>query len=1076
MNSIIIKGLGSDYLTNGLQTTPSAVRDPIGPVFKPRLPNTGVDKDQILDSNGNIYQYSSETECWAEIGQVVVPDPVSIENDGIVTSNLFKKLELIKKLVDGGADFSLFKLQYKTDKPPYYFYFHSSDDSIRFYPESQNELRIEVDQGRLYQKLLRGCCKGPKGPKGDQGEPGLDGEPAADELPKQPSSVVDDTFVFSSIVNLPIDTPVSFRIFEEDQILEAIVPLDGSEIILTLDSSVEIEESATEFNISTGTDDTATISGQIKFLSGTTQINSWYYKVRQRGPKGETGNPGFGFFELQTQIVDDLNIRSSNAIISVRKSNLNNNIFFLQQPIFEEICVSNIKATQSTEPFSNDINQVKFAGVEVTTKDCKYVGTHTYKTTITSIGVDTTPPEIEFPAWSPTGDCVLPHRYHQYKFEWYNNVERRYPYKIATTPSPPEQCCAEDFFFCPNIGDNPCGIEGVVPAPVPQMFDDCGCDSPIADQIQGDGVNIGNMDFCVPCISEDGTSCNATIAFLGCINGAVNPFRGTMEVCGICEFKVVINRDSSTFSGGSLEEESSSFYIDDDQVHSTIVITSRLGTSTITDGGRAEVDTLPSSTTFFIETVGTPPDCVKDVLDIQVNVNDLNANYCYGYQIIFTGVSTCEGEEVPPSPPTTPPAPPAPPPTPPAPPTSPPSPPSSGSEPVEIPVDFLPEGELVTGSLDLEEARILEISYEESLADWSASNDQIISLSIDNVKNATIIRSPQDLISDQVLSESSLAFDDILIDVFNAALQNEGPYGSGAYFPKSTTFNTYLFLKTRTQPVRIDTWTNIIVYVSNLEDGQRQVYITARLKSAQVEFASGSTMLTRLSSFSGTGGTITALYQTFSQDPILAYNNGSNSVMTQGVINVAYGEPITYPTFEGARTGLPGESAVTPCTEYNLQLEFDSVVSETAFWEQNFASFGSGTAQLSNQSFPAVPSTAGSGAGPIHGNTVATQTSTINIENLSTQIPNDADTINMYIYIHAGTNGKVVTGTLLINGSSAGSFSHDTNTLGSGWQQVTATGSYSLNDVNSAQIIITSDDGSVDIEISQLYLAVLSSC
>ena len=106
------------------------------PSFKPRLPIYGAqDGDQVITSSGNIYEYNAEKNEWVCIGIMADPDTVSDVSDGLVTPDVYRKLTLIQELIERGFDFSTFKLDTDVDSEPYFYYFYSSDDLVKFTPE-----------------------------------------------------------------------------------------------------------------------------------------------------------------------------------------------------------------------------------------------------------------------------------------------------------------------------------------------------------------------------------------------------------------------------------------------------------------------------------------------------------------------------------------------------------------------------------------------------------------------------------------------------------------------------------------------------------------------------------------------------------------------------------------------------------------------------------------------------------------------------------------------------------------------------------------------------------------------------
>lgn len=495
----------------------------------PKLPTYGMqDGDQILDAQGNIFEFDAEQGSWIYRGEIQPQSLVSINNDGLIYPEIYRKLQLLQEMIDRGIDFNIFKL----DTPgniPYYYLFNSSDDLIRFYPESRNKLRVELDRSRLYHKFLRTCCIGPQGAIGDQGAAGRDGLPAANETFKSPSNVTQNSIKFSTTVSTPIDTEISLRLFRgetDDVLVEYLVDISGAtgkvivggkdgnltedqlraadllreargkyqegytddaleklneilglgvdqeatqEIIDSINNGEGFPDSAMPLTIIIYDDDidivitdtviefdldTNTLSGTLTFSSGTSDISLWKYKARQRGPKGKSGSDGSPFLVVEEQTLDDPLIRSSTAIISARRSGLTNNIFYVSNDLTTETCVSNLGITAATLP-TGDLLQAKFAAVKTTTRRCKDVGFYQYDKP------EYEAPPLELPSWDPTPDCVSSARYNQYKYEWWDIAEPKYPWRIFRPTRPNEQCnCQEDLFWCPNVGDNPCVAEG----------------------------------------------------------------------------------------------------------------------------------------------------------------------------------------------------------------------------------------------------------------------------------------------------------------------------------------------------------------------------------------------------------------------------------------------------------------------------------------------------------------------------------------------------------------------------------------------------------------------------------------
>jgi hypothetical protein len=688
----------------------------------PALPGYGMqDGDQIMDSNGNIFEYNAETNGWIYRGQIEVPDVVTRDSDGLVYPSVYRKLELIQELMDRGIDFGIFKLN-TPGETPYYYFFYSSDDLIRFYPESGSRLRMELDRGRLYQKLLRTCCPGPKGAQGTKGSTGRAGIPAEDEEFQNPISVTGGVFEFETTVATPIDTEISLRLFRGDQILvEYLVAIEtGSEIVSVggatrnlsedekaaaelefeargdaaeghIDEAIEKLQQILDLGIETVDseniqlmidslqadnvlpestnpltiiiyDDNIDVSitgteihfdnsnnrlwGTLAFTSGDSDIASWKYKARQRGPKGKTGTDGSPFIEVLSQTVGDPSVRSGSAVITVRKSDLTNNIIFLNGTLPDDVCVSTLALSASTLPL-DEILDIKYVAAKVTTKRCKDIGSYQYQPP------DYNPPDLELPAWEPTPDCVSAARYSSYKFEWWDSTDPKYPYRIVTPPRPEETCCQEPFFWCPNVGDNPCGVnhwrcggieklpsgiadaqglscdgearEPILKAPMPHPPDcNCECDSPIAFELQDGGYLLGTV-----ILGPNGEDTNS-IAEYSVIDGRTDTYKANFRSDGPIEIVISLDWKPEVCGGEAVEEENCQ-YRENCEVHTTVVFEDKNQNAEIDGGGVSELSTIPGTLTFNVRPLS------GDEVDININImiNDTRSQCCRGYQMMM---------------------------------------------------------------------------------------------------------------------------------------------------------------------------------------------------------------------------------------------------------------------------------------------------------------------------------------------------------------------------------------------------------------------------------------------------------
>jgi hypothetical protein len=664
------------------------------------------DGEQIIDSSGNIWEYNAEQDEWIYRGVIEVPDIVTFDQDGLVYPSVYRKMLLIQELMDRGLDFGVFKLD-TPGSTPYYYFFYSSDDLIRFYPETGSKLRIEFDRNRLYQKLLRTCCAGPKGLQGLTGAAGRSGIAAANEKFKFPTSITAGAFEFSTTVATPIDTAISLRLFRNDTelLVEYLLEVSGTNVvsinaagevlsedelaaaeleseargeaaegnidgaltklqeildlgingrvqsiidtlnetnvwpeqtaalqIIVYDDDIDIDRTGTEINFDPLT---SQIWGTLGFTSGDDDIADWKYKVRQRGPKGADGVDGSPFLEISEQVLGDPQLKSGSAIVSIRKSDLTNVINFLSNDLPDDVCVSNLSLSSSALPIEDVLNS-KFIAAKVTTRRCKDVGFFKYDVP------EHEPPPLDLPAWEP--------------FEWWDLTDPKYPFRIVTPPRPNEQCCQEPFFWCPNVGDNPCGVnhwrcggleklpsgaanaqglacdgsahEPILKAPEPHPPEcDCDCDSPIAFELQNGGLSYGTVVL-------DAAQSSYSNGDVSVIDGRTDTYKVNFKASGNVDVVVQLDWEPNV-CGGEGEENKNCQYKEDCAVHTTIIFEDNNSNAEISGGGASELSTVPGSASFTIRPLsGSDIDVVLNVM-----VNDTQSQCCRGYEIRVGAVS-----------------------------------------------------------------------------------------------------------------------------------------------------------------------------------------------------------------------------------------------------------------------------------------------------------------------------------------------------------------------------------------------------------------------------------------------------
>ena len=457
----------------------------------PRLPKTAPDGTQVADITGNIFEFNTELKGWNGRGVIRAFEVVNEEQAGLITPDIYNRLKLIQKI--GASAFVKFKLD-ADEGIPYFYLFSSTDDLVRFYIELQEGnpvIRFEVDRARLLQKLLRTTCIGPRGPKGAVGDTGTPGRPAALEKYYHPVVILPSSLGIDVDVETPIETDISVRLFKEDASafsVEVMVPLSGSvgSTVKVVDRTVNATGSLTF--------ESGRVIGSITVTGDIGDITKWQYKARQIGPKGVDGRDGYNFVEIVTKFFDDPFLKATEAIMSLRKSPIGGGIYFVKKNLFEEVCVGSLRAASGVLPIGS-VDSALWVSTAVTTASCKNIGYFQFQE------VAFEAPVLDLPAWEPISCCIDRTHHDQFKFDWFRKAEPVVPYTIVTDPIPPEQCCQADFFVCPNVGDNPCGMAGTIKPPV-RPPSKCVClDCPGGDQLQ-QGLELppGDEEISVSCV------------------------------------------------------------------------------------------------------------------------------------------------------------------------------------------------------------------------------------------------------------------------------------------------------------------------------------------------------------------------------------------------------------------------------------------------------------------------------------------------------------------------------------------------------------------------------------------------
>lgn len=604
----------------------------------PKLPSKFglVDKERVADANGNIWEYNVEKNEFLYKGQVTTLLDVNEDQNGLVTPDVQRTLELIQELIDQGYKFGKFRLKTDVDNP-YYFYFNSSDDLIKFKPEGSSILRIEVDEARLYQRLLRNCCIGPKGMAGERGDPGKDGKPAALEVFKTPNKAVNGLIELTTTVNSPTTTPISLRLYNaaKKQMAEFLVDIESGQLTYVLDETVDIEETATIISYDKST---FVLTASIHFLNQ--DISKWSYKARQKGNVGADGDDGNPFLEIVNELLPDPTLHSTKAIVSLRKSGATN-VVYLDKEVFEKVTVSRLSATAGALP-PKDIVKAKFVAAEVTVRNSKDIGYFDLEKRLGE-ATDSIPiPELDLPAWVPQPGCGQRNRWSAFRFNWWDVADAPYMFRIVPTNRPPERCCEQDFFWCPNVGDQPCGIKGAFNrAPnieMPKKYQDeciCECDNPIEFELQSGGYTFDLLDATTEAFKTNTALVGSQDSV---IDGSADKFFVDIMINGPVKIEVKIEPKPDV-CGGPAKERRDCAFKDGKKIHCHATIQDLSGGITWDSPQVVEGEDFPGTLEFRMRPQSTPnattrlPDYVTAKARVAIVANTTFINLCRGYRV-----------------------------------------------------------------------------------------------------------------------------------------------------------------------------------------------------------------------------------------------------------------------------------------------------------------------------------------------------------------------------------------------------------------------------------------------------------
>ncbi len=544
----------------------------------PRLPRKPDDGAEVCDKYGNRWRFSGEQESWISRGLLQTPVTVSETADGVITPDIFDRLQKVRTFVNSGFDLKPLKIAPGRDA--YWYYFRSSDKFVKFQPEGEDTLRIEVDRGRLFQVLMKQVCPGPRGEKGEIGDRGRGGRPGPAEICYEPSKIEQNRLDFSIITPTPllgdrtdIELPnnhvpdISVRVFKvtlprrtdglvaskigtkpkpgEVAVYDPLqhlaiyyhgLPAEAATFQATRDLLVKQSMGALAVNVcpialsrilaipigstvdrvpvvtvlvdplgvakprvsydrrfpvdvnkSLNTvqynHDTGIVCGSIYLQNNLPWEGTFCVKSRQRGPDGQPGRPGDSTVRIVECSLDKTSVFATCPIITARLDCEQQAIFSICSDIVSQVCVEEVKLAANAGILNGrSALNTSFASAQMVLDDCKLIESYTLEL------VDDEFDELDLAHWSPQPGCVTKRHYDRHKFNWVKETDipacdeavkwygpnglvrpGKYPWYLGKA-KPPEQdeCCQEDFFYCPNVqvGCNNVGpLQPVSPPP-----------------------------------------------------------------------------------------------------------------------------------------------------------------------------------------------------------------------------------------------------------------------------------------------------------------------------------------------------------------------------------------------------------------------------------------------------------------------------------------------------------------------------------------------------------------------------------------------------------------------------------
>jgi len=399
----------------------------------------------IVDFSGNRWVFDADLNQWINIGRSLETEVVNHQRNGILTPDMAQLLDDI-----GEYDPTDFKISPQLGV--YYYLIKSADASLFTMSVEGSRLRIELSRNVAANLMNCLACRGNKGIKGVTGEDGEDGLPGPSERSHIPQ--IDGNMLLISVedVPAPLDTDVSFRIYNDDTdgYIEIIVSVDtdGWSILLSTET---VDEELTEISFIDGKFDA-------KVVIDHDWGDGWRVKVRQIGPGGRPGDAGETFLTILESSVYGAD--ATQSVVSIRKGQ-DDGLYYIRKDLGELPTATlrpygtfNVQdACVITTIISSDSGQATSQDKFVATEPCIGSNKGIWRWLFSAQTGEWT--DLILPQWIPDPSCQ------GWSFDWWHQFEgtnSEVISKLREASSMPQQCCQEDFFMCPNLGDTECTI------------------------------------------------------------------------------------------------------------------------------------------------------------------------------------------------------------------------------------------------------------------------------------------------------------------------------------------------------------------------------------------------------------------------------------------------------------------------------------------------------------------------------------------------------------------------------------------------------------------------------------------